>query len=111
MRYETAIPNDYLTKEQIIKKLAQERQIEKWIENIRKTGIHLKALEDFAQDMYLFIMEMEKEKIEQLYESGQLPFFINRVLLNQLNSRTSQFYSTYIKPQQHAEITESGKIR
>lgn len=98
MRYETAIPNTPLTREEIVSKLGAEKQVERWIENIRKTGVHGKALEDLSQDTYLFLSEMNKDKIERLYKTGELPFFVNRVLLNNLNSVTSPFYTKYIKP-------------
>ena len=105
MRYETAIPNTPLTREEIVSKLGAEKQVERWIENIRKTGVHGKALEDLAQDTYLFLSEMNKDKIETLYKTGELPFFVNRVLLNNLNSVTSPYYTKYIKPIIHEDLS------
>ena len=106
-RYTTAVPQVHLSKMEIIEKLADERQIEKWIENIKKTSLKKHAYADLAQDIYVLLMEMPDEKIETMYEKGELPFFINRVLLNQLNSTTSTYYYKYIRPLNHDELPEN----
>ena len=103
-RYTTAIPQNHLSKTEILEKLGKERQIETWVENIRKTSLKKHALNDLVQDTYLLLLEMDDEKIETLYEKGELPFFVNRVLLNQLNSTTSAYYYKYVKPLNHEEL-------
>ena len=97
-RYTEAVPNEHKTKREIIEKLGKERQIERWIENIKKTSLKKNSLNDLAQDVYIILYSMDDEKIETLYEKGELPFFANRILLNQLNSTTSTYYYRYIKP-------------
>lgn len=90
--------NNTLTKVLIIEKLAKEKQIEQWVKNVSRTDLKRKFLEDLTQDIYLKLLSMPDEKIETLYETGELPFFVNRVIMNNINSTTSPYYQKYIKP-------------
>ena len=108
-RYTTAIPQAHLSKNEIIEALAKKRQVEIWIENIKKTSLKKHSYADLAQDVYILLMEMDDEKLESLYQKGELPFFVNRVLLNQLNSTTSAYYYKYIRPLNHDEIPNDAE--
>lgn len=51
--------------------------------------------EDFYQDMYFILVKLNPELINQAIENGKLKPFILAVLVNQLKSRSSDFYVTY----------------
>lgn len=109
-RYTKAVPSEqHLSKSEILELLGKEKQIETWIANIRKTSLKKNSLSDLAQDTYLLLAEMPEEKIEALYERGELPFFVNRVLLNQVNSTTSAYYYKYVKPMKHEQLPDGSE--
>lgn len=87
-----------MLKKEIVEKLAKEKQVEQWVKNVSRTDLKRKFLEDLTQDIYLKLLSMPDEKIEQLHETGELPFFVNRVIMNNINSTTSPYYQKYIKP-------------
>lgn len=60
-------------------------------------GVDAKYKDDLIQEVILIILEYDKEKIEQLYASNQMNFFLVRVIKSQYNSITSPFYKQYRK--------------
>ncbi len=60
-------------------------------------GVDAKYRDDLIQEVILIILEYDKEKIEQLYASNQMNFFLVRVIKSQYNSITSPFYKQYRK--------------
>ncbi len=51
-------------------------------------------LEDLCQMVYLVLLEYDEDKLLDLWENGQIRFFIARVILNQFRSSTSPFHFT-----------------
>lgn len=84
-----------LSKYEIVEKLAKEKKIEKFIQNTAKTSAP--ELDDLAQDIYIILLQMEEEKLVNLFNSNELDFWIARVILNQYFSNTSPFYTKYKK--------------
>lgn len=101
-------PNEYLTKPEIIERLGKEKQVEKWIENIKKQSINSSALRDAAQDFYCHLLELPTEKLERLWETGQIDFYACRILSNWVNSKSSRYYYIYIKPSIHEDLSGWG---
>lgn len=60
-------------------------------------GVDAKYKDDLIQEVILIILEYDKEKIEQLYASNQMNFFLVRIIKSQYNSITSPFYKQYRK--------------
>ena len=82
----------------IIETMAKERMIEVIIENVAKTRIEDDPnLADLAQDLYLDLLQKPTEKIQQLSETGQIRWFVTRMVVNNLKSKNSRYYYTYIK--------------
>ena len=52
-------------------------------------------LDDLVQEVALILLEYEQEKIEAMAQSGQLKFFITRVMMNQYFSKTSTYHYRY----------------
>ena len=82
-------------KYKIIKKLAEEKTIETIINNIAKTNDD--TLQDLAQMLYLDLLEKKDETIITLYEEKKLQYFLTRMVINSINSKTSRYYYLYKK--------------
>lgn len=83
------------TKYQIIEELATQRKVEQFVSNTAKTNAP--EIDDLAQDIYVYLLEYDDEKIEGMYERGELDFFIARMIVNQYISTSSPFYTKYKK--------------
>ena len=84
-----------MTKEEIIKWVADNRMIETIISNVGKgTYPHT---DDLAQDLYLELLEKPEEKLLPLYEKNQMNFYITRMVMNNLLSHNSRYYYNYIR--------------
>lgn len=84
-----------LSKYDIIEILAKQKKVEKFIQNTAKTSAP--ELDDLAQDIYVILLQMEEEKLVNLFNNNELDFWIARVILNQYFSNTSPFYTKYRK--------------
>ena len=79
-----------MSKYEIIEQLAKEKTIEEIIGNITQRSDD--TLNDLAQMLYEDLLLKDEEKIKKLYSDKQLKFFITRMVLNSINSKTSRFY-------------------
>lgn len=85
-----------MEKEEIVKELAQAKKVEKIINNVNKGSIKQKdVLQDLAQDIYYALLL--KDNLSEIYEKGELDYYISRIVINQLKSTNSPFYYTYRK--------------
>lgn len=75
----------------IIEKLALNKTVETIIANITKNKDD-DTLKDLAQMIYLDLLLKPYAKIEELDKNNQLNFFITRMVLNSINSKTSRYY-------------------
>lgn len=85
-----------MTKKEIVEKLAKDGKIKEAINNIAKDSRD-KDLIDLEQDIYIQLLEKDDETIEGLYDKGQLMWYVTRIVLNNINSKTSPYYYTYKK--------------
>lgn len=77
------------------------------IDNIYKSGIIDEISEnigvssvdkdDFKQEIYLILLEYDFNKIEEMYDKGQLKWFIIRIMMNQYHSKNSPWFKKYKK--------------
>ena len=87
-----------MTKFEIIDKLARQNEIEKIVYKMVGTSKNpLDAPKDLIQDIYVILLEKDPQVIEDLYNNGELGFYILRICRNQLFSVNSFYYYTYIK--------------
>lgn len=77
----------------IVEKLARNRVVEDMIKNMNINDYP----DDLAQEIYLILLEYDKEKIEEMYNKNQINFFISRIITNQAFSKNSPFYLNYKK--------------
>ena len=96
---------------QIIERLALERRVETMVENIAKQPLTT-DLKDLSQMVYVILLEYDEDKLLDLWEHGQINFFIARIILNQYRSANSPFFKLYRKYGRKAEdITELREAR
>ncbi len=92
---------------EIIRKIAESRDIEKMVQVICKVTNTL--LQDLAQVVYVALLEYDGKRIEELHDNGQLSYFIVRIIQNQWFSNTSPFYHKHRKFARRAsELTETS---
>lgn len=102
-----------MTKYEIIKELADNKKIEEFVQNTAKTTAP--ELQDLAQDIYVYLLEYDDEKIIGMYERNELEYFISRMITNQYISTSSPFYTKYKKfinnsnpiEEQYNQLTET----
>lgn len=85
-----------MTRNEIVELLARERRVETMLANIAKQPV-AGTLEDLCQMVYLVLLEYDESKIVDLWENGQINFFIARILLNQYRSSNSPYYKLFRK--------------
>ena len=67
--------------------------------------------EDLIQDVYLLLLQKDDNLIVDLYERGELAYYLLRVVRNQLLSKNSPYYTKYIKFRAYSdEITQATNI-
>jgi hypothetical protein len=47
--------------------------------------------------VYLAILCYDEDKLRGIWDREEITFFVARVLMNQYNSRSSQYYKTYLR--------------
>ena len=91
---------------QMVAKLAQERRVETMVENIAKQPLSA-DLKDLAQMVYVILLEYDETKLLDLWEHGQINFFIARIILNQYRSVNSHFHKLFRKYGKRQEDIET----
>lgn len=99
-----------MTKNEIVEILARERRVETMLANIAKQPV-AGTLEDLCQMVYLVLLEYDEAKIADLWENGQINFFIARILLNQYRSSNSPYYKLFRKYMKHCFVMLSDAER
>ena len=59
--------------------------------------VNLMDADDLEQEIYMILLEYNKNKIIELYNNNQLKYFIVGIIQRQYNSKTSPFYKKYKK--------------
>lgn len=83
----------------IVEKIAKEQIVESIIANVAKNSKD-EDLRDLANDIYLELLEKPAEILEGIYDREQMNYYITRIVMNNINSKTSRFYYKYRLPKQ-----------
>ena len=96
-----------MTRNEIAEALARDKVVEQLVCNIAHAPLSAN-LADLAQMVYLILLTYDAEKVVDLWERGQMDFFIVRVVLNQYRSKNSPYYHLFreFNARTAAEITE-----
>lgn len=92
---------DIVNRNEIVEYLAKERRVEAMVENICHHALTA-DLRDLCQMVYLILLEYDEDKIRDLWENGEINFFIARIIINQYRSSNSPFHIIYRKFQERS---------
>lgn len=84
-----------MDKYNIIDEISKNKLVEEIVYNIGVRGDE--DLKDLAQDIYINLLEKEDSLIETLYNTNQLKFYIIRMVVNNIHSKNSPYYTKYKK--------------
>lgn len=78
----------------IIEDLAKNKVVEKIVYKINRNEEQAN-LQDLIQDIYFQLLTKNTDKIIELYNNGQLNFYITRIITNNICSVTSPYHRIY----------------
>ena len=84
-----------MDKYKIIDEIGKDKIVEEIVYNIGSKGDE--DLKDLIQDIYINLLEKEDSLIETLYSTNQLKYFIIRMVVNNIHSKNSPYYTKYKK--------------
>ena len=90
------------TKENIVRDSMVEKAVYSMLSSSRNPFDYPR---DLMQDIYL-MMFTKGDEIEAMYQRGELGYYILRVVRNQLLSKNSPYYYTYIKNAIYEDVEE-----
>lgn len=101
-----------MTKYEIIDELSKDNTVEKIIYKLLPASKNrFDCPEDLVQDIYVLLLEKDDKLIIDLYNKGELGFYLLRIAKNQLLSANSPYYYKYIKFRaQSDDISEAAHI-
>lgn len=80
----------------VVNELGKNHVIENIVYKINR-GEKQNNLKDLIQDIYLQLLTKNTEKIIELYQNKQLKYYITRIVLNNICSNTSPYFTQYKK--------------
>lgn len=87
-----------MTNAQIINEIANNGLVEEIIQGVSYSKFeNTENLNDLAQDIYLQLLQMKTDKLNDLYTKNQLRYWIARIVVNSIHSKTSPYFYTYKK--------------
>ena len=87
-----------MTKYEVINIIAKEHLVERIVNKLLSSSKNpFDCPEDLIQDIYLLLLQKDDDLIVNLYNKGEIGFYLLRVVRNQLLSKNSSYYYTYIK--------------
>ena len=101
-----------MTKVEIIDELSKDNTVEKIIYKLLPASKNrFDCPEDLVQDIYVLLLEKDDKLIIDLYNKGELGFYLLRIAKNQLLSANSPYFYKYIKFRaQSDDISEAAHI-
>ena len=89
-----------MTNAQIINEIANGGLVEEIIQGVSYSKFeNTENLKDLTQDIYLQLLQMRTDKLNDLYTKNQLRYWIVRIVVNSIHSKTSPYFYTYKKEQ------------
>lgn len=98
-----------MTSYEIIEQLAKAGTVEGMVANIAHTPL-TDDLRDLCQMVYVILLEYDADKIVELYDKGQMGFFIARIILNQFRSKHSPWHDLIRKPRELADDIDDHEL-
>ena len=93
-----------MTKLEIIDELSRSNTVEKIIYKLLPCSKNpFDYPEDLIQDIYVLLLEKDDKLIIDLYNKGELGFYLLKIARNQLLSVNSPYYQKYIRFLAHSD--------
>jgi hypothetical protein len=73
-------------------------------------NVHPSHRDDLMQEVLLILLEIDNERLNDIYQGGKLSHFITKIVKNQWCSNTSGYYSMYRKYEKKKATNEYGSI-
>ena len=101
-----------MTKYEVVDIIAREHLVDRIVNKLLSSSKNpFDCPEDLIQDVYLLLLEKGDKLIVDLYERGELAYYLLRVVRNQLLSKNSPYYQKYIRfKSQSDDITQATNI-
>ena len=101
-----------MTKYEIIDELSKDNTVEKIIYKLLPASKNrFDCPEDLVQDIYVLLLEKDDKLIIDLYNKGELGYYLLRIAKNQLLSANSPYFYKYIKFRaQSDDVSEAAHI-
>lgn len=101
-----------MTKFEIVDELSKSNTVEKIIFKLLPCSKNpFDCPEDLIQDIYVLLLEKDDKLIIDLYNKGELGFYLLKIARNQLLSKNSPYYQKYIRFQSNSDdISEAAHI-
>ena len=101
-----------MTKYEVIDIIAREHLVERIVNKLLSSSKNpFDCPEDLIQDIYLLLLQKDDDLIVNLYNKGEIGYYLLRVVRNQLLSKNSSYYYTYIKLGANSDdISEAAHI-
>ena len=98
-----------MTKYEIIDELSKEGTVEKIIYKLLPASKNrFDCPDDLVQDIYVLLLEKDDKLIIDLYNKGELGFYLLKIAKNQLLSANSPYYYLYIKFRVNSDDLENA---
>jgi hypothetical protein len=69
-------------------------------------------LQDLEQDIYICLLgNKTNEELEEMYNKKELNFYLTRIVMNNINSKTSRYYYTYKKTNNDSNVTVEDLVK
>ena len=101
-----------MTKYEVLDIIAREHLVERIVNKLLSSSKNpFDCPEDLIQDIYLLLLQKNDDLIVNLYNNGEIGYYLLRVVRNQLLSKNSSYYYTYIKLGANSDdISEAAHI-
>ena len=101
-----------MTKYEVVDIIAREHLVERIVNKLLSSSKNpFDCPEDLIQDIYLLLLQKNDDLIVNLYNKDEIGFYLLRVVRNQLLSKNSSYYYTYIKLGANSDdISEAAHI-
>ena len=98
-----------MTKYEVINIIAREHLVEKIVYKLLPCSKNpFDCPQDLIQDIYLILLNSDENLIVDLYNKGELGFYLLKIAKNQLLSTNSTYYTKYIKFRANSDELENA---
>ena len=98
-----------MTKYEVINIIAREHLVERIVNKLLSSSKNpFDCPEDLIQDIYLLLLQKDDDLIVNLYNNGEIGFYLLKIVRNQLLSKNSPYYTKYIKFRSQSDELEKG---